>query len=112
MKLNTTRKRPLAEVIKEVFSVIKLAKIFKKTYATTSVYSYGGFGRAFNGNSTQQKKMGSSRLLRIFFHRFSYKVLTHRGGRTRMHWAVKENNSTGPSVGDTTHRAILIGLGI
>ena len=49
-------KDPLVDVIKEVFSVIKLAKIVKKTFATTSVYGYGGFGGAFNGNSTQQKK--------------------------------------------------------
>ena len=44
------------EAIKEVFSVKKLAKIVKKTYATTSIYGYRGFGRAFNGNSTQLKK--------------------------------------------------------
>ena len=43
-------KDPLAEVIKEVFSVIKLAKIVKKTFFTTSVYGYRGFGGAFNGN--------------------------------------------------------------
>ena len=36
-------KDPLAEVIKEVFSVIKLAKIVKKTYATASVSGNGGF---------------------------------------------------------------------
>ena len=48
----------LAKVIKEVFSVIKLAKIVKKTFATTSVYGYEGFGGAFNGNSTQLKKRG------------------------------------------------------
>ena len=29
-----------------------------------------------------------------------------------MHRAVKENNSTGPGVGDTTHEAVLIGLGV
>ena len=51
-------KYPLAEVIKEVFSVIKLAKFFKKTYATTSVSGNGVFGGAFNGNSTQLKKNG------------------------------------------------------
>ena len=39
-------KYPLAEVIKEVFSVIKLAKIVKKTFTTTFVYGYGGFGGA------------------------------------------------------------------
>ena len=60
-------KDPLVEVIKEVFSVIKLAKIVKKTYATTFVYGYGGFGRAFNVNSTQIKKMGGRRLLRMMF---------------------------------------------
>ena len=49
-------KDPVAEVVKEVFSVIKLAKIVKKTYATTFVSGNGGFGRAFNGNSTQLKK--------------------------------------------------------
>ena len=43
-------KYPLAEVIKEVFSVIKLTKIVKKTFATTSVYGYRGLGGAFNGN--------------------------------------------------------------
>ena len=51
-------KDPLAEVIKEIFSVIKLAKIVKKTFYAISVYGYGGFGRAFNGNSTQLKKNG------------------------------------------------------
>ena len=51
-------KYPLAEVIKEVFSVIKLAKIVKKTYATTFVFRNRGFSRAFNGNSTQLKKKG------------------------------------------------------
>ena len=49
---------PLVEVIKEDFSVIKLAKIVKKTFSTTFVYGYRGFGGAFNGNSTQLKKMG------------------------------------------------------
>ena len=29
-----------------------------------------------------------------------------------MHRAVKENNNTRPGVGDTTHGAVLIGLGI
>ena len=66
------------EVIKEVFSVIKLAKNVKKTYANTSVSGNEGFGEDFNGNSTQLKKMGSQRLLRKFFHRFSYQVLMHR----------------------------------
>ena len=46
------------EVITEVFSVIKLAKIVKKKIATTSVFGNGGFGRASNGISTQIKKMG------------------------------------------------------
>ena len=65
-------KDPLAEVIKEVFSVRKLAKIVKKTFATTSVYGYGGFGRAFNENSTQLKKLGGWRLLRKFFSSMPY----------------------------------------
>ena len=71
-------KDPLAEVMKEVFSVIKLAKIVKNTFATTSFYGYIGFGRAFNRNSIQLKKMGGWRLLRMFFHRCSYQVLTHQ----------------------------------
>ena len=41
-------KDALVEVIKEVFSVIKMAKIVKKTFATTSVYGYRGFGGNFN----------------------------------------------------------------
>ena len=65
-------KYPLAEVIKEVFSVIKLAKFVKKTFATTSVYGYEGFGRAFNGNSTQLKKLGGRRLLWMFFSSMRY----------------------------------------
>ena len=61
-------KDPLAEVIKEVFSVIKLARIVKKTFATTSVYGYRGFGGAFNGNSTQLKKNGRLEVITdIFF---------------------------------------------
>ena len=47
-------KDPLAEVIKAVFSVIKLAKIVKKTFATTSVYGYKGFGGAFNGSELKE----------------------------------------------------------
>ena len=43
-------KDSLVEVIKEVFSVIKLAKIVKKTFSTTYVFGNRGFGRAFNGN--------------------------------------------------------------
>ena len=70
-------KDPLAEVIKEVFSVIKLAKIVKKQYATTSIFGNGGFGGAFNRNLTQLQKMGDRRLLRMFFHRCSYQILTH-----------------------------------
>ena len=46
------------KVIKEVFSVIKLAKILKNTFATTSVYGYRGFGGSFNGNSTKIKTNG------------------------------------------------------
>ena len=61
-------KDPLAEVIKEVFSVIKLAKIVKKTYATTFVYGYEGFGGAFNGNSTQLKNNGRPEVITdVFF---------------------------------------------
>ena len=37
-------KYPLAKVIKEVFTVIKLAKIVKKTYATTYVFVNGDLG--------------------------------------------------------------------
>ena len=60
-------KDPLAEVIKEVFSVIKLAKIVKKTYATTSVSSNGGFGGDFNGNSRQLKKNGRPKVITDVF---------------------------------------------
>ena len=60
-------KDPLAEVIKEVFSVIKLAKIVKKTYATTFFYGNGGFGRYFNGNSTQLKKKWRSEVITEVF---------------------------------------------
>ena len=67
MELSLQGKYPPVEVIKEVYSVIKLPKIVKKTYATTSVSGNGGFGGAFNGNSTQLKKMGGRRLLRMFF---------------------------------------------
>ena len=47
---NTRRKRPSSGGYKGGFSVIKLAKIVKKTYVTTSVYGYRGFSGAFNGN--------------------------------------------------------------
>ena len=54
-------KDPLEELIKEVFSVIKLTKIVKATSATTFVcgneYFYGGS----NGTSTHLKNMGSER---------------------------------------------------
>ena len=60
------------EVIKEVFSIIKLAKIVKKIKSTTCIYDYGGFGGAFNGNSTQLKKLGGPRLLRFFFSLVRY----------------------------------------
>ena len=36
----------------------------------------------------------------------------HQGSQRRMNQAIKENNNTGPGVGDTMHGAILIGLGI
>ena len=54
---------------------MNLAKIVKKTFSTTSVYGYGGFGEAFNGNSTQLKKMGGLRLLRTFFSSVRYSGL-------------------------------------
>ena len=56
-----------------------------------------------------------------FFHRCATKVSTHRcvsyrhsaqGGRRCMHWAVKVYNCTGRTIGDITHRAILICIGI
>ena len=65
-------KDPLAEVIKELFSVIKLAKIVKNKFSTTSIYGYRAFGGAFNGNSTQLKKMGDRRLLQMFFSSVCY----------------------------------------
>ena len=60
-------KDPLAEVIKEGFSVIKLATIVKKTFSRTYVYGYGGFGGAFNGNSTQLKKWAAGGYYGCFF---------------------------------------------
>ena len=66
-------KDPLAEVIKEAFSVIKLAKIVKKPFSTTSIYGYRGFGRAFNRNSTQIKKNG---LPKVITDVFSYQCAT------------------------------------
>ena len=78
-QLSLQGKDPLAEVIKEVFSVIKLAKIVKKTYATTSVSGNEGFGGAFNGNSTQIKKNGRPKVITdVFFHRCATLHLTHR----------------------------------
>ena len=41
--LSIQGKDPLAEVIKEVFSVTKLAKIVKNTFATPCINGYGGF---------------------------------------------------------------------
>ena len=62
------RKDPLVEVIKEVFSVIKLAKIIKKSFSTTSVFGNGGFGGDFNGISTQLKKLGWPKVITdVFF---------------------------------------------
>ena len=52
LKRTLQGKDPLTEVIKKVFSVIELAKIVKKKFATTFIYGYRGFGVAFNGNST------------------------------------------------------------
>ena len=51
-------KHPLTEVIKDIFNVIKLAKIVKKTFTTTLFFGNGGFDRASNGTSTQLKKAG------------------------------------------------------
>ena len=65
-------KYPLAEVIKEVFSVIKLVKIVKKTFSTTSVYGYRGFGGAFNGNSTQLKKIRRPEVITDVFSSMHY----------------------------------------
>ena len=65
-------KDPLVEVIKEVFSVVKLAKIVKNTFSTTLVYGYRRFGGAFNKISTQLKKLGGQRLLRLFFSSVRY----------------------------------------
>ena len=39
----------------------------EKKIATTSVYGYGGFGRDFNGNSTQLKKNGSPEVITDVF---------------------------------------------
>ena len=111
-------KYPLAKVIKEVFSVINLEKIFKKTFVTTSVYGYGSFGRAFNRNSTQLKKMGGRRLLRMFFHRYSTLPLTHRCVHADSATGLCQSNALG-CLGVKPHQAqcwsywaILIGLGI
>ena len=60
-------KDPLVEVITKVFSVVKLPKIVKKTFATTSFFRNGGFGRASNRISTQLKKLGSRMMLQMFF---------------------------------------------
>ena len=65
-------KDPPAEVIKEVFSVIKLAKIVKKTFSTTSIFGNGAFGKASNEILTHLKKVGSRRLLRMFFSSVHY----------------------------------------
>ena len=68
INLSLQGKDPLAEVIKEVFSVIKLAKIVRKTFATTYVYGYRGFGEAFNKNSIQLKKNGRPEVIKdVFF---------------------------------------------
>ena len=65
-------KDPLTKVIKEVFSVIKLAKIVEKTFSTTSIYGYEGFGRAFNQSSTKIENLGGWRLLQMFFSSVRY----------------------------------------
>ena len=65
-------KYALAKVRKEVFSVIKLAKIVKKTFSITSVYGYGDFGGDFNENSTEIKKLHGYRLLQMFLSSVHY----------------------------------------
>ena len=52
--------------------MIKLAKIVKRKYATTSVYGYRGFGGAFNGNSMQVKKEGRSEVITDVFSSVHY----------------------------------------
>jgi len=49
----------LAEVITEVFNVIKLARIVKNIYAKTSICGNGCFSEAYNGTSSQLKDMGA-----------------------------------------------------
>ena len=65
-------KNPLAEVVKEVFSVIKFAKIVKKTFSTTFVFGNGGFGGASNGISTQLKKTGAGGCYGCFSHQCAH----------------------------------------
>ena len=65
-------KDPIAEVIKEVFSVIKLAKIVKKTFSTTFIFGNGGFGGDFNGIWKKLKILGGWRSLRMFFSLVRY----------------------------------------
>ena len=84
------------EVIKEVFSVIKLAKIVKKTYATTSISGNGGFGGAFNGNSTQVKKNGWPEVITDVFSSVLLSGFNAPVRIGREHtWAV-EGECTGP----------------
>ena len=54
-------KYPLVEDIKEVFSVLKLTKIVKKTSATTSVCGNKCFYVGSNETSTHLKNMGGRR---------------------------------------------------
>ena len=54
-------KGPLAEVIKKVFSVIKLTKIVQKTSAATSIFGNECFYGGSNGTSTHLKNMGIQR---------------------------------------------------
>ena len=69
---NTTRKRSTSGGYKGGFSVINLAKIVKKIFATTSVYGYRGFCGAFNGNSTQLKTNGWSEVIIDVFSSVRY----------------------------------------
>ena len=83
------------EVIK-LFSVIKLAKIVKKKNSTTFVYGYRGFGRYFNGNSTQLKKNGQPEVITDFFSSVCATLpLTHRCVHTDGALGLCQSNAPG-----------------
>ena len=55
-------------IITEVFNVIKLEKIVKKTFDTTSTCDSGCFSRDYNETSSQLKKCGQLKVLaNVFF---------------------------------------------